>query len=65
MSNGENTTFENKKITQEPDFLKQYRRCYPRAKKFHVTSDGLVFPDDKKAAEAHQRCIGCGELRTY
>lgn len=49
----------------EPDFLKQYRRCYPRAKKFHVTGDGLVFPDDKKAAEAHQRCIGCGELRTY
>lgn len=34
MSNGENTTFENTKITQEPDFLKQYRRCYPRAKKF-------------------------------
>ena len=32
----------------EPGFLKQYRRCYPRAKKFHVTSDGLVFPDDKK-----------------
>lgn len=49
----------------EPGFLKQYRRCYPRAKKFHVTSDGLVFPDDKKAADAHQRCIGCGELRTY
>ena len=49
----------------DPGFLKQYRRCYPRAKKFHVTSDGLVFPDDKKAADAHQRCIGCGELRTY
>lgn len=49
----------------EPGFLEQYRRCYPRAKKFHVTSDGLVFPDDKKAADAHQRCIGCGELRTY
>lgn len=49
----------------EPDFLKQYRACYPRAKKFHVTGDGLVFPDDKKAAEAHQRCIGRGELRTY
>ncbi|WP_018669008.1 hypothetical protein [Bacteroides gallinarum] len=49
----------------EPDFLEQYRRCYPRAKKFHVTGDGLVFPDDKKAAEAHQRCIGRGELRTY
>ena len=52
-------------ILPDPGFLKQYRRCYPRAKKFHVTSDGLVFPDDKKAAEAHQRCIGCGELRTY
>lgn len=64
MSNGENTTFENTKITQEPGFLKQYRRCYPRAKKFHVTSD-MEFPDDKKAADAHQRCIGCGELRTY
>lgn len=56
MSNGENTTFENTKITQEPDFLKQYRRCYPRAKKFHVTSDGLVFPDDKKP-QRHIRSV--------
>lgn len=49
----------------EPDFLKQYRACYPRAKKFHVTGDSLVFPDNKEAAEAHQRCIGHGELKTY
>lgn len=49
----------------EPAFLKQYRACYPRAKKFYVTGDNLVFPDDVKAAEAHQRCIGKGELKTY
>lgn len=65
MNKREDTTFENTETVQEPFFLEQYRRCYPRAKKFHVTGDGLVFPDDKKAAEAHQRCIGRGELRTY
>lgn len=54
-------------ITQpeEPDFLKQYRACYPKAKKFHVTGDNLVFPDNLKAAEAHQNSIGRGELKTY
>lgn len=51
--------------TEEPAFLEQYRACYPHAEKFHVTGDNLVFPDNKEAAEAHQRCIGRGKLRTY
>ncbi len=49
----------------EPEFLKQYRACYPKAKKFHVTGDNLVFPDNLKAAEAHQSRLGKGELKTY
>ena len=55
------------KIRQaEPDFLKQYRSCYPNVKKFHVTGDCLVFFDrDYEQAIAHQRTIGKGELKTY
>lgn len=49
----------------EPDFLKQYRACYPRAKKFYVTGDNLVFPDNPQAAESHQKSVGKGELKTY
>lgn len=50
----------------EPDFLGQYRLCYPRVKKFHVTGDGLVFLDrDFKQALSHQNRIGKGELTTY
>lgn len=52
-------------LSEEPAFLKQYRSCYPKAKKFYVTGDNLVFPDNKEAAEAHQSCIGKGELKTY
>lgn len=51
--------------TKEPDFLKQYRECYPNCKKFHVTSDNLVFLDKQlDAAKAHQSKIQ-GELKTY
>lgn len=50
----------------EPDFLKQYRVCYPDVKKFHVTGDGLVFLDsDYDQAVSHQNTIGKGELKTY
>lgn len=49
----------------EPDFLRQYRACYPRAKRFFVTSDALVFPDNPEAADAHQNSIGRGELKIY
>lgn len=52
-------------VPPEPDFLKQYRACYPRAKRFFVTSDSLVFPDNPEAADAHQNSIGHGELKTY
>lgn len=48
-----------------PDFLKQYRACYPDTKQFFVTGDNLVFPDNPQAAEAHQNSIGKGELKTY
>lgn len=49
----------------EPDFLRQYRACYPRVKRFFVTSDALVFPDNPEAADAHQNSIGRGELKIY
>ncbi|MEG1926281.1 MAG: hypothetical protein RR415_11100 [Ruthenibacterium sp.] len=52
-------------VQLEPDFLKQYRVCYPRAKRFFVTSDNLIFPDNPEAANAHQSSIGRGELKTY
>lgn len=49
----------------EPDFLGQYRTCYPHTRTFYVTGDSLVFPDNPKAAEAHQQSIGKGKLETY
>lgn len=48
----------------EPDFLKQYRECYPGVKHFYVTSDNLVFLDYEQAV-SHQNSIGRGELKTY
>lgn len=50
----------------EPDFLKQYRECYPDVKHFHVTGDNLVFFErDYEQAISHQQNIGKGELKTY
>ena len=50
----------------EPDFLKQYRECYPDVAHFHVTGDSLVFLDsDYNQAISHQNTIGKGELKTY
>lgn len=50
----------------EPEFLNQYRACYPGVKKFHVTSDNLVFLDkDYQNAVSHQAQVGKGELKTY
>lgn len=50
----------------EPAFLAQYRACYPKCKKFHVTSDNLVFLEsEQKQAAAHQATLGRGELITY
>lgn len=50
----------------EPDFLKQYRECYPDVKHFHVTGDNLVFLDrDYEQAVSHQQRCGRGELKTY
>lgn len=48
----------------EPNFLKQYRECYPSVKHFHVTGDNLVFLDYEQAV-SHQNSIGKGELKTY
>lgn len=51
---------------KEPAFLAQYRACYPNSKKFHVTSDNLVFLEsEQKKAAAHQATLGRGELLTY
>lgn len=53
-------------LSPEPDFLKQYRECYPDVKHFHVTSDNLVFLErDYEQAVSHQNSIGKGELKTY
>lgn len=53
-------------LPPEPDFLKQYRECYPGVKRFHVTSDNLVFLErDYEQAVSHQQSIGRGELKTY
>ena len=50
----------------EPAFLSQYRVCYPKCKKFYVTSDNLVFLEsERKKAAAHQATLGRGELITY
>lgn len=50
----------------EPSFLAQYRKSYPDNRKFHVTSDGLVFLErEYKKAVAHQKRVGNGELTTY
>ncbi len=43
----------------------RYAKYYPSAGEFHITSDRMVFlPGDKAEAEAHQRLLGKGELRT-
>lgn len=50
----------------EPYFLRQYRRCYPKVKRFHLTGDRLVFLDrDYQQAVSHQQQCGKGELTTY
>ena len=50
----------------EPAFLAQYRTCYPKCQKFHVTSDHLVFLENEfDKAAAHQATLGSGELITY
>lgn len=51
---------------EDPAFLAQYRACYPKCKKFYVTSDNLVFLEsEQKKAAAHQQALGRGELKTY
>lgn len=51
---------------EEPDFIKQYRRCYPGNKTFYVTTDRMVFLEiDKESAYNHQKRCGGGEVRTY
>lgn len=65
MKDKEEIEREQTEVQTEPDFLKQYRDCYPKAKKFFVTGDNLVFPDNPKAADAHQSSVGKGELKTY
>lgn len=53
-------------VPPEPNFLKQYRECYPSVKHFHVTGDNLVFLErDYEQAVSHQQSIGKGELKTY
>lgn len=50
----------------EPEFLGQYRTCYPGVKRFHVTGDGMVFLDrDYQQALTHQQGCGRGDLITY
>lgn len=54
------------KPVAEPEFLKQYRECYPGVGKFHVTGDNMVFLDKEyKTAVSHQAKVGKGELKTY
>lgn len=51
---------------QEPAFLAQYRKAYPRNSKFYVTSDNMVFLEtDYDLAVLHQRSCKDGELKTY
>lgn len=60
------TELQGKPVVTEPEFLKQYRACYPGVKKFHVTGDNLVFLDkDYQNAVSHQAKVGKGELKTY
>ncbi len=49
----------------EPAFLKQYRTCYPRTRRFYMTSDRMIFPDDLQAAVAHQKCLKKGKVTIY
>lgn len=50
----------------EPAYLAQYRKTYPSCKTFYVTADDLVFlANQLKQAQAHQKTLGKGELRTY
>lgn len=66
MENKENAKVSETPTVKEPAFLTQYRAVYPTSKKFHVTSDNLVFLErEYKQALAHQRTIGKGELSTY
>ena len=60
------TELQEKPIVTEPEFLKQYRACYPGVKKFHVTGDNLVFlGHEHDKAVSHQKRCGKGELKTY
>ena len=60
------TELQEKPVVTEPEFLNQYRACYPGVKKFHVTSDNLVFLDkDYQNAVSYQAQVGKGELKTY
>lgn len=64
MSKERNGAHELKRV--EPAFLAQYRTCYPKCQKFHVTSDHLVFLENElDKAAAHQATLGSGELITY
>lgn len=47
------------------EIAKRYAEHYPACKAFHITSDKQVFLEaDKAEAEAHQREIGKGKVRT-
>lgn len=51
---------------KEPDFLKQYRQCYPDNKTFYVTTDRMVFLEgEEDNARLHQHGMGKGEVSTY
>ncbi len=50
---------------EEPAFLQQYRTCYPRTRRFYMTSDRMIFRDDLQAAATHQKCLNKGKLITY
>lgn len=47
------------------EIARRYAEHYPACKAFHITSDKQVFLEaDKAEAEAHQREIGKGKVRT-
>lgn len=54
------------KTTSKHDALvKEYSKLYPKCRKFHVASDGMVFLEaDLNAAQLHQRSLPDGQLET-
>lgn len=59
---------EMRKAQEEAPYIaiaQRYAGSYPNCPEFHITSDKMVFlAGDKAEAEAHQKTLGKGRLRT-